>query len=146
VQEAVLIAVLVMAVASDANQLAVQRARKAALTSARHTVEANVAYGDIQVLSLDLVACPVTVLQEAREAYVFTTTRCWMTIVFMGVCHLVLSVLSAVHFLMEMVLQALKQAGKAYSCTLQRLLVLCLFQLLRVACMVLIFCQCLLTV
>ena len=109
-------------------------------------VVANVVYGDIQVLSLDLVALLVTALQEARKAYVFNTTRWWMTIVFMGACHLVLSVLSAVHFLMEMVLPAPKQAGKAFSCILQRLLVVCLLQFPRVACMVVIFCQCLLMV
>uniref|UniRef100_A0A0A9EZV0 Uncharacterized protein n=1 Tax=Arundo donax TaxID=35708 RepID=A0A0A9EZV0_ARUDO len=69
-----------------------------------------------------------------------------MTIVFMEACHLVLSVLSAVLFLMEITLRTQKQAGKASSCILPRLLVVCLFQLLRVGCTVVTFCQCLLMV
>lgn len=109
-------------------------------------VEANVAYGDILVLSLDLMALLVTALQEARKACVFNTTHWWTTIVFMGVCRLVLSALSAARFLMEMFLQALKQAGKAFSCIQPRLPIMCLFQHLRVVCMVVIFCQCLLVV
>jgi hypothetical protein len=107
-------------------------------------VEANVACGDIQVMRLDLVTHLVSALQEARKACVFNTTHWWMTIVFMEVCHLVLSVLSTAHFLTETVLQALKQAGKAFSCVLWRLHIVCLFQFLRAACMVVISCRCLL--
>jgi len=65
--------------ARDANLLAVIKAHREALISVRRTEEANAVHGD-----LTLEAFPVIALQEAKWVCVFTTTHCWMTIVFMG--------------------------------------------------------------
>ncbi|KAF0932920.1 hypothetical protein E2562_013119 [Oryza meyeriana var. granulata] len=120
--------------ARDANLLAVIRVRKEALTSARHMEAANVACGVMKALTMALVTLLVSVLQEAKKACVFITIHSSMKIVSMGV-----SVLPAMHFLREIDLQTLKQAGRAFSRILWRLLIVRQPQLLRVGCTVMHF-------
>lgn len=132
--EAVLIAVLGMAGARDAKLLAVIRAHKEALIFARHTVEAKGAPGD-----LTLEALLVIVLQEAKWVCVFSTTHCWMMIVFMGAE--LWALLS-----MEIAFHTLKQASTTFSCVQWRLLSVCRSRPPNVAYTVVIAsCQCLLT-
>lgn len=73
-QEAALTAVLVTVGASDASPPAVGRAHREALTSVKRTVEADAACGGNQVQTWDLLVLLVTALQEAKSAFVSSTT------------------------------------------------------------------------
>ena len=93
-----------MAGVRDANLLAVIKAHREALISARRTEEASVAHGDLTLEGLLVIA-----LREAKWVCVFITTHCWMMIVFTGgELWVPLS--------MEIAFHTLKQAGTTFSC------------------------------
>lgn len=132
-----------MVEARDANLLAVTRAHREALISARPMEEANVVHGAIKDLNLE--ALLVIVLQEAKWACVLFTTRCWKMIASMGGDHWVLSASRVMPLIMEIALQTLKRAGTTFSGIQWKLLVVCRSQPLTVGFMVVTaLCQCLL--